>query len=240
MSSDADAARLLSTDKNLSFEHEIADVLEPNAALVQFASVLGSDAVQHLCGVKGAHNFARPFLTFQQPPQQDGVDFVGIDVAAVFSDGADAVGITVGDEPPMTPLADYHLLCQTHMGPNGLGINSREERVYIGADLDMLDSVFGEDTGEHSASRAIHGINEELETRSADLIEIGEFLDGFDVRLLEIGGSNRSCRRRGGERPIQLPLNRLHDRGTPRSTVAGLVFNSIPVEWIMAGSDHYS
>src|SRR3954470_19593689 len=133
MSGDANAARLLSADQNVSFKHEIANVFETDAALVQFASMLGGDAVQHFRGVECAYDFAGPFLTLEKPAQQDRIDFVGVDIAAVFGDRADAVGITVGDKSAMAPLANYHLLRQTHMGLNGLGVNSGEERVYIGA-----------------------------------------------------------------------------------------------------------
>src|SRR5690348_9352953 len=71
MARNADSARFFSADQNLALQHEIADVLEPYAALVQLASVLGGDAVEHLRRIERAHYFARPLLAFQQPAQQD-------------------------------------------------------------------------------------------------------------------------------------------------------------------------
>ena len=54
--------------------------------------------VEHLRGVEGAGHTARPALTLEQPPQQDGVDLVRVDDVAVLVDRADAVGVAVSDQ----------------------------------------------------------------------------------------------------------------------------------------------
>ena len=70
--------------------------LNPMRTLDQLATVFCADAVEHAGGVEGAHDVARPFLSFQQPAQQNGENFVRIDEAAVFGDGANAVGVAIG------------------------------------------------------------------------------------------------------------------------------------------------
>src|SRR5579859_5032485 len=52
MTGDADAARLLAANEDVALEHEIADELEADAALMQLASVAGGDAVEHAGGVE--------------------------------------------------------------------------------------------------------------------------------------------------------------------------------------------
>src|SRR5690348_7297882 len=86
----------------------------------------------------------------------------------------------------MALLFDNDLLRHTHMRLDGLGINSRKERIHFRPNLDMLDSALGEDAREHAASGAVHRIDQELETGRADLVEIGELFDGLDVWSFEI------------------------------------------------------
>src|SRR5438270_12694810 len=77
MALEADAAGLFAADQDLPLQHEVADVLEADAALQQLASMLGGDAVKHARGVKGAHHVARPVIVvFEHPLQQDGEDLM--------------------------------------------------------------------------------------------------------------------------------------------------------------------
>ena len=108
------------------FHHQIADVLEPDAALNQFASMFGGDAVQHARGVKSAHHVTRPVFGFEQPLQQDGIDFVRIHKATVFSSRAKAVSITVSGKAGMAFFFHHNVLKRLNMRLNRLRIDSGE------------------------------------------------------------------------------------------------------------------
>ena len=102
VSADADAARFLAADEDVLLEHEVADVLEADAVLVQLAAVPGGDAVEHERGVEGAGDVAGPAFAFEQPLEQDGEDLVCVDDVAVLVYRADAVGVAIGDEACVT------------------------------------------------------------------------------------------------------------------------------------------
>src|SRR5260370_5901390 len=164
MAGDADASGFFSADEDLALQHEIADVLEANAALVQLASVTGSDAGEHACGVEGAHDFSRPLPALQQPAQQHGVNLVRIHEAAVFGDGADAVGVAIGNKTGVTLFADHRLLQHLHMRLDRLRIDSRKQWIDLAANLQKLDAALAEYAGQHTAPGAIHRVNSEFET----------------------------------------------------------------------------
>src|SRR5208337_4422176 len=100
-----------------------------DAALVHLAAVLGADAVDHAGGVEGANDLARPLLSFQQPLEDDREDFVGVDEAAVFGDGAKPVSVAVGGEAGGAFLAHNGLLQQLDMRRNWLRIDAGKKRV---------------------------------------------------------------------------------------------------------------
>src|SRR5438477_10324156 len=104
MPRNSDSSRLFPSDQNVAFQHKIADVLETYTAFVQPASMFGGDAIKHLGGIESAHHLSRPFFPFEQPAQQDGIDLMGIDVAAVFSHSANAVSVSIGDQTAMAAL----------------------------------------------------------------------------------------------------------------------------------------
>src|SRR5262245_37300624 len=168
MAGDADAARFFTADKDVTFEHEIADVLEADAALVDPPVMLGGDAIKHFGGVECADDFAGPLLAFQDPAQKDGVDLVRVDEGAVFGDGAHAVGIAISDEAAVALLAHDHLLGSLDMRLDGFRINSGKKRVDLAPDLHVLNAPLFENAREHAATSAVHGVNQELEAGFGD------------------------------------------------------------------------
>ena len=106
MAADADAAGLFAADQDVLLEHEITDVLEADTVLVQLAAVPGGDTVEHFGGVEGAGDVAGPAFVLEQPLEDDGEDLVCVDDVAVFVNGADAVGVAIGDEAGVAVLGD--------------------------------------------------------------------------------------------------------------------------------------
>ena len=72
-----------------------------------------------------------PLFALQKPSQNDRVDLVRVDEAAVFRDRADAVGVAVGRQPAWQLSRDDHLLQQRNVRHDRLRVDSRKERIQL-------------------------------------------------------------------------------------------------------------
>ena len=239
VATNADSAGFLAADEDVALEHEVADVLEADTALVHFAAVFRADAIDHASGVEGANDFARPLLALQQPLEDDRENLVRVHEAAVFGDGTEAVGIAICGKPRGALLAHYRLLKQFDVRQDGLGINAREQRVQLATNFYVVDVGLGKDALEHAAAGAVHDVDRELETGLLDGVEVDKLLYCRDVRSLEVGAKNLAT----GTiylRCVERTLDRLDDSGCGRTAVSRLVFHTVPVPGIMAGGDHHA
>src|SRR3954469_21976312 len=106
--------------------------------------------------------------------------------------------------------------------------------------LNVFNAVLLEDAGEDAAPRAVERVDSELELGGADLRDVHELQHGLDVGRLEICFLNpRAIAGRVRVR-AQLTFDRLHDRGSGRTAVAGFIFQPIPVPRIVAGGDNHT
>ncbi len=238
MAADADAAGLFAADQDLLREHEVADVLEADAVLVQFAAVFGGDAVQHFGGVEGAGDVAGPAFVLEQPLENDGEDLVRVDDVAVLVDGADAVGVAIGDEAGVAVLGDDAALGLGDVGEDGLGVDAGKGGVDLGPHLDEGDARAGEDAGEHAAAGAVHAVDEEAVAGGADGWQIDELLDRADVVGGEVDLGDGGRDGGGGQRFLEVGLDGADDGGRAGAAVARLVLDAVPLWRVMAGGDH--
>ena len=142
--------------------HEVGNVLEADGRLVQFASVLGRNAIDHARRVERTHHAARPLLAFEQPLKQNRETFMRIDEAAVFGHRADAVGITVNGQARMALLFHYRFLQQRDVGHNRFGVDPRKQRIHFLPDGHVLNGVLVEDARQDAAPGTIHRVDGEL------------------------------------------------------------------------------
>jgi len=98
--------------------------------------------------------------------------------------------------------------------------------------------MLGEDAGQHVAAGAVHAVDAKFETSAGNGIEIGEFRDGRDVGLLEVGGLNAG--RLATRHRAQLCLDPLDDRLRGRAAKVRLEFHPVPLPGIVAGGDHHA
>src|SRR5437016_2207207 len=145
----ADAARFLSANQNLPFQHEVADVLKADATFEQLAVVPGGNSVKHPGGIEGAHHVTRPVAMSKQPLQDDGINFMRINEAAIFRHSANAVGIAIRHYARMALLMHHSFLQHAHVRLNGLWINAGKERIYLTANLYVLDCPLLENSRQH-------------------------------------------------------------------------------------------
>src|SRR3954467_5325913 len=149
--------------------------------------------------------------------------------------GADAVGITVSSEPRVTLLRAYRLFQQRNVRLDGLGVDAGEERIHFALYLDMVDGALLEDSGENAPSGSMHRIDGELELGGADIGDVHKLQHGVDVGRFEVSLFDFRLDAGRVGAGAQLVFDGLHDGGSRRAAVAGLVLQSIPVPGIVAG-----
>jgi hypothetical protein len=197
-----------------------------------------SDAVEHASGVKGARDIARPLFALEQPAQEDGVYLVRIDEIAVLIDGADAISVTIGREAGGAFVLDDGVLKGADMRLDRLGIDAGKKWIVLKTDLDVIDAELVEDAGKNAAAGAVHAVDGQLHAGLCDQVEVGEFRDGIDIGSHEIffgdGGFLLCC----WQLRSKVGFNFRDDRGATRTAIAGLVLHTIPLEGVVAGSDH--
>ena len=235
---EADAAGFLAPHDDLLGLHEIDDVFEADAVLVDGAAVPGADAVEHFGGVEGAGHVAGPAFVFEHPTEEDREDFVRVDEVAVLVGGADAVGVAVGAEAGVASVGDDCFAERADVGFDGLGVDAGKEGVDGAADLDEIDTETSEDAAEQGAARAIHGVDAEFEAGLGDEIEIGEFLNGGHVGGDEINFLDGCGGRGAGDGRAQVALNGGDDRRAAGAAEPCLVLDAVPLEGVVRGSNH--
>ena len=110
--------------------------------------MLLADAVQHLGGVEGARNGARPVIVMlERPAQQDAVNFVRIDEVAMLVDGADAVRVAVGAEASLTAVGHHGLAQGANVRLDGFGIDARKSGICVAANLHVSHAKASKNIG---------------------------------------------------------------------------------------------
>ena len=160
VSGDSDAAGLLSPDKNVLLQHQVADILEADAVLVQLAPVFRGDAVQHLCRIERPRDIARPSLSPQQPFQQDGEYLVRVHHVAMLVHRADAIRVAVGDKAGIAFFSNDSLLRLGYVRQNRLRVDAWKCRIQFAAHLDKGNAGPAEDARDVSTPGAVHRVNQ--------------------------------------------------------------------------------
>src|SRR6185437_7692928 len=225
----ADAPGLLTPHDDFALEHVVANKFEADAVLDELTAVPGGDAVKHFCGVEGAGDSTRPALAAQNPTEQNGVDFVRVDEVAELVSSADAVGVSIGAEAGVALVGDDSIAQGANVRLDRLGIDAGKERVRVGADGDVGDTMRRKNFGENGAAGAIHGVDAELHAGAADECEIGEALDGFEIGGQEIDFGNWRGLRRSWDWLAEVGFNFRHDGWEARAAVPGFVLDAVPL-----------
>ena len=238
MALEADAARFLAAHQDLALKHEVDDIFEADAVLDELAAVLQADAVEHFGGVEGAGDGAGPVLVLQNPTEQHGVDFVGVDEVTKLVCRPDAVGVAVRAESGLAAVGNRGFAEGANVRLDGFGIDSGKERIGVGANLDVGHAERREDIGEDGAAGAVHGVDAELHAGFGDEVEIGEALDGFEIGGQEVDFRNRRGLRRAGNGLAEIGLDGGNHGGLARAAVPALVLDAVPLRGIVRGGDH--
>src|SRR5579885_3237577 len=89
----ADAAAFFAAKQNILLEHELADVLEADRHLVEFAAELGRELVNKLSDGEGFGNVAGQVTRSSEVPNEERENLVRIDEGPGSVNRADAIGI---------------------------------------------------------------------------------------------------------------------------------------------------
>src|SRR4051812_40685347 len=106
--------------------------------------------------------------------------------------------------------------------------------------LDMVDVVLLENAGEDAPSGSMHRIDGELELSGTDLGDVHKLEHGVDIGRFEVSLFDFRLDAGRVGAGAQLVFDGLHDGGSRRAAVAGLVLQSIPVPGIVAGGNDHS
>ena len=238
MALEADAAGLFAAHDDLALEHVVADKLEADAVLDEFAAVLLADAVEHFGGIEGAGDGAGPAFAAQHPGEQDGEDLVRVDEVAVLVGSADAVGVAVGAEAGMAMVLDGCFAEGADVGLDGFGIDAGKERIGCGADGHVGHADAARRCRKEWCGRAVHGVDAEFHAGLGDEVEVGEALDGLEVVGKEIDFSD-GCGLCGADYGLaEIRFDGGDDGGLARAAVPGFVFHAVPLRGIVRGGDH--
>ena len=97
--------------------------------------------------------------------------------------------------------------------------------------------MIGKYLRQHTATGAVHGIDDELELRFSDAVQVGKAANRFHIGRLQISLLDPgllAIRHRAG---VQFVLNDFHDRRSGRAAKLGFELHPIPIPRIVAGGD---
>ena len=163
-----------------------------------------------------------------------------INEAAVFCNSADTVGVTVCSETGMAVVLYHSFLKQGHVRLDRLRINSWEKRIQLLTNSNVRDASLFEDIGQNAAAGAVHGIDHKSKIRFSDETEISEAAYCANVGLLQIHFFDWGGATIRHSSDANFVFNHFHDRGRGRAAELRFELHSIPVPWVVAGSDDYT
>src|SRR5258708_17661796 len=155
---EAEAATLFASNKNIVREHELTDVFEADGNFVELAIEFCGELVDKFCDGKWFCNFARKIAHPGKVPDQHGKALVWIDEGAVAVDSAKAVAVTVGGEARVIFSRDNGVAERANMRLDGFRMNVAKPRVADAVNFVAVDAVATENFGEKPGSRAVHRV----------------------------------------------------------------------------------
>src|SRR3984957_10990125 len=235
----ADAAAFFAAEKNVGFEHAVADVFETDGGFPDFAAEFGGDLVDHFGGGESFGDVAGEVARAGQMPEQDGENLVRGDEGAVAVDGADAVGVAIEAETSVVFAIDDGAAQGGDVRFDGFGIHAAEQRIAVGTNFFAGHVVAAEKFGEQAAAGAVHGIDDETKFGIANAGPVDEAGESFEIRSAHVERLDqfRLGRKRGNSVAFEAGeflFDLGDDGGRGRTAIARFVFHAIPLKWILA------
>ena len=151
-------------------------------------------------------------------------NLVRIDELARAVNGADAVGIAVRGKAGVE-IAFHHRAAQAlHVRFDGLRIQAGEKRIVLRVNFAEGNSRLAEQARNAAAARSIHRIDHEPLAGGADLVQIDQLLEPFEIGSGEVNEFNRgglgfARLRASAIEAVQVDFNAMDNRRVRRASI---------------------
>jgi len=132
--------------------------------------------------------------------QQHRKDLVRVNNIAMLIDRANAVSITIRNQPRSAVILNHGYLRRRNMGQNRLRIYTGKRRVQFTAELHIRNTGALKNPRYISLTGTIHRVNKKSVTRLPDLLEVDKLLQRSNIRWRKIHFLNLRWRRRHSQR----------------------------------------
>ena len=179
---EADPARFLATDQDITALHEGRDVLEADRGHVEREPEPRAHPVDLDAHGKALDDLTAPAAHLDEVPREERQHGVRRHVAAVRGHHAEAVAVAVHREPEVGARAPDRLGEGVHVGRDGLRMDPSEEGIGLGAQGLHLAPRRRDERAEELAGGPVHGVGDDLQgplgaepglDTAADPLEVG-------------------------------------------------------------------
>ena len=162
MAANGEAGALLASERDGVFQNQLADVLESDRRLMNFAAVFGGNGVEQMRRGHAARGIQLPAAAFDEVVVEQAENVIGRNPGAVRVDDAEAVGVAIGGQADLRfagLLRDHGFREQLEIALGDVRAGALEENVALGANgLAAGDAVFGERAIEIAGAAAVQRV----------------------------------------------------------------------------------
>ena len=175
MAANGEAGALFASERDGVFQNQLADVLEADRRLVNFAAVFGGDGVEQMRSGHAARGIQLPAAAFDEVVVKQAENVVGRNPGAVRVDDAEAVGVAIGGQADLRfmrgLLRDHGFREELQIALGDVRAGALEENIALGANgFAAGDAVFGEGAIEIAGAAAVQRVVDDARARFSFLI----------------------------------------------------------------------
>ena len=209
-------ARLLGAHHRPGLDHLRADELEADRRLVGLDAVALAESRGHRGVVDADDDRVAPAPVLGEVVHQQPGDLELVDERAALVGRAGPVGVAVEEEAQVMAAGRQDAQRLVDVRPDRLRVDAAEVRVALLVDLVDPDPTAGEQAADPAGAGAPHRVDEHVEVRRLERIEVDRAPDELLVALERIEPLDEPGRLGVGQRPALDALGAVHRRAAPR------------------------
>ncbi len=182
MALEGHAAGFLAPDQDITSEHEVGNVVEPDGGLDHLEPVARGQPVDHARRGNGLDDPAGEAAHFHQVADRQSHDAVRIDELAAAVHGAYPVGIAVGRHAQLAVSRGDGTGQRAEIAGNRLRVNASETRIHLAANLKHLAARALKNAFDLTPPRAEHRIDDHMLRVVGNGVEIDQRAQVFVIR----------------------------------------------------------
>ena len=118
--------------------------------------------------------------------EENGKDFVGINVFASAVQGAEAVRVAIRGEAGVVAACDHRFTQRGYVRLDRFRVKARKKWVVLAMNLPVRNPRLGEQSGQAPARRAEHGIHYEAPPRSTHAVQANRRFQPVEMRTAKV------------------------------------------------------